>query len=105
MNKHLVYIATDANRIFIEAGYCQDIMLKFCELQTAEGIFMTGTPQFNRIVWIEEFATFEAAQKRKAEINYYTRMQKERLIRRSNPNWLSIIHMDKVATKKAVVYA
>lgn len=105
MPKHIVYITTDANRIYLEAGYCQDIALKLFELQNASSSFMARGPKFSRIVHTEEFDSFEAAERRKNELNAYTRMQKEKLIRRYNPNWLGIYNMDTPIMKKAAVYA
>jgi hypothetical protein len=54
---------------------------------------------------MEEFASFEEAQKRKSELLMYTPMMKERIIRRNNPNWLNIVGTYVNANKKAVVYA
>ncbi|MCA5004858.1 GIY-YIG nuclease family protein [Sphingobacterium bovistauri] len=105
MKKHIVYITTDANRVYVEAGYCQDITLKILELQNTSSSFMTRSTKFSRIVHTEEFETFEAAERRKIELNMYTRMQKEKLIRKYNPNWLSIHTLETSIIKKAAVYA
>ena len=105
MQKHIVYITTDANRVYVEAGYCQDLALKLFELQSSASSFMSGTPKFSRIVHTEEFDSYEAAERRKNELNSYTRMQKEKLIRRYNPNWLGIHTMETAIMKKAAVYA
>ncbi|MGN0002684.1 MAG: GIY-YIG nuclease family protein [Sphingobacterium composti] len=105
MQKHIVYIITDANRIYVEAGYCQDISLKLFELQNSANSFMLCGSKFSRIVHTEEFDTFEAAERRKNELNTFTRMQKEKLIRRYNPNWLGIHTLDTTIIKKAAVYA
>lgn len=105
MQKHIVYITTDANRIYLEAGYCQDISLKLFELQNSTNSFMARGPKFSRIVHTEEFETYEAAEKRKKELNSYTRMQHEKLIRKFNPNWLGIHSVETPVIKKAAVYA
>lgn len=90
MKKHLIYIATDPNRAYVEAGYTQDLMAQSANLQF-HAIRTAGTfPKFNRIVHVEEFTSFDNAQKRLIELNHFTRMQKERLIRKHNPNWLNI---------------
>ncbi|SKB97343.1 putative endonuclease [Sphingobacterium nematocida] len=90
MKKHLIYIATDPNRVYVEAGYTQDLMTQSSNLQF-HSIHSSGrSPKFNRIVHVEEFSSFDAAQKRLIELTHFTRMQKERLIRRHNPNWLNI---------------
>lgn len=105
MQKHIIYITTDANRMFIEAGYCQDITLKVFEMQQSFSTFLSSAPKFCRIVHTEEFNSFESAQKRKNELNNYTHTQKQRLIRKYNPNWLGINPINAPVTKKAVVYA
>lgn len=105
MKRHFIYITSDANRIFLEAGYCQDISLKMFELQQSSSTFMTRSPKFSRIVHIEEFDTAEGAQRRQVEINRYTKMQKERLIRKANPNWLTITNHEVITNKKVVVFA
>ncbi|TDQ79708.1 GIY-YIG nuclease family protein [Sphingobacterium yanglingense] len=90
MKKHLIYIATDPNRAYVEAGYTQDLIAQSSNLQF-HAIRSTGTfPKFNRIVHVEEFTSFDSAQKRLIELSHFTRMQKERLIRKHNPNWLNI---------------
>lgn len=102
MKRHFVFITSDANRIYLEAGYCQDINLQLFEIQQASTNFMMKALKFNRIVYVEEFDNPEIATQRAKEINNYTKMQKERLIRKYNPNWLSITNY-KINTKKEVV--
>lgn len=105
MKRHFIFITSDTNRLFLEAGYCQDIHLKLFEIQQASSSFMIKAPKFNRIVHVEEFDNLESAMKRKIEINKFTKMQKDRLIRKGNPNWLSITNYDRNTNKKVVVYA
>ena len=105
MKKHIVYLTTDANRVYVEAGYCQDITLKILELQQSLSAFMSHRPKFTRVVHMEEFDSFEAAESRKNELNSFTRMQKEKLIRRYNPNWLGIHALESHMIKKAAAYA
>ena len=106
MQKHLVYIATDANRLYLEVDYCQDINVKYFELLAQlSSCFLSPSPKLSRIILVEEYPTFEAAVKRKAELNMYTRMMKERVIRRNNPNWLSLVAIPTNTNKKAAVYA
>ncbi|MCI0921278.1 GIY-YIG nuclease family protein [Sphingobacterium rhinopitheci] len=105
MQRHFIFITSDSNRIYLEAGYCQDICLQLFELQQASSLFMAKAPKFNRIVYVEEFSNPESAQRRKVEINSYTKMQKERLIRKNNPNWLGITNTEVNSNKKVVVFA
>ncbi|MBE8720750.1 GIY-YIG nuclease family protein [Sphingobacterium pedocola] len=105
MKKHSIYMITDSNRLYLEVEYCTDVSLKLHEIEQAGwSLFSTG-PKFNRIVYSEDFPSFDAALKRVDEIKHFTRMQKERLIRKHNPNWLNIIPKSTPRTKKVVVYA
>jgi len=105
MKKHCIYMVTDSNRYYLEVGYCTDLHLKLHEIEQARGSLFSTAPKFNRVVYTEELPTFEAAQKRMNDIKHFTRMQKERLVRRNNPNWLNIIQRAAPQTKKVVVYA
>lgn len=105
MQRHFIFITSDTNRIYLEAGYCQDISLQQFELQQTSTSFMTKGPKFSRIVYVEEYDTFELAQRRKNQISTYTKMQKERLIRKNNPNWLGINTTEINNNKKVVVFA
>jgi putative endonuclease len=91
--------------MYIEAGYCEHIAHRLFEMQQASTPLFPGRPKLGRIVYMEEFASFEEAQKRKSELLMYTPMMKERIIRRNNPNWLNIVGTYVNANKKAVVYA
>jgi putative endonuclease len=90
MKKHHIYIATDPNRTYVEAGYTQDLISQSANIQFQSSHSMGKLAKFNRIVHLEEFASFDNAQKRLIELSQFTRMQKERLIRKHNPNWLNI---------------
>lgn len=103
MKKCFVYITTDANRIYLEAGYCEDLALKLFELQEAARHTSLLGSKFTRIIHVEEYDSMEQAEKRTQELNSYTHMQKERLIRRYNPNWLGIhTFQGSIKTKAAV---
>lgn len=105
MQKHIIYIAADANRTYLEVDYCQDIALKSFEIQSFKTNFLSKTPKLTRIVYMEICDTFEMAQRRKTELVNYTKMQKDKLIRRKNPNWLSIIAINFSTNKKVAVNA
>ena len=91
MTKHIIYFATDANRMNIEIGYCNNIL--------------DITP--NRVVYTKEYPSFDEAQKQKLVFLNYTRMMKERIIRKHNPNWLNIISTPLISNRaqKIVAYA
>jgi putative endonuclease len=51
--------------------------------------FDTGR-QLTRLVYFEEFKTEEQALSRFKLISRFTRMQKERLVRSCNPDWIDL---------------
>lgn len=88
MKKHIIYLITDTNRTHIEVFYGQDLVV---HLSDARSFFNKRSgSKFNRIVHIEEFASSELAQARLLELSHFTHMQKQRLIRKYNPNWLNV---------------
>ncbi len=107
MNNFYTYIITDSNRRFLQPGISQNLNLVYNELQNYQESKLFSYAILNRIVHIETFPTKAAAQKRLTDLNQMGRMVKERLIRKNNPNWLSLCpHVAKNrTTKKAVVYA
>src|SRR5690606_6353135 len=90
MKRHIIYLATNANRAHIEAGYCQHIPHTLFEICEEDKLQFFYAARINRIVYMEEYRSLEEALKRKSELATYTRMMKERLIRKQNPNWLNI---------------
>jgi len=90
MEKHIIYLITDTNRVCIEAGYCTDITHILLELRPDAQSPFSYSAKCNRVVYMEKFNSYEEAQKRKLELGFYTHMMKERLIRKQNPNWLNI---------------
>lgn len=105
MKRHYVFITADTNRVYLEVGYCQDINLQLFECARHNVTLSVGAPKFNRIVYVEEFTNIESALHRKLELTHYTKMQKERLIRRRNPNWLGMTANELNTNKKVVVFA
>jgi len=86
----LVYIATDSNRSVLLVGISDNPEKIRRAEQGLPGFGGTPWTPAHRWVYYEAYPTAEAAQRRQAELSRYTRMQKERLIRRQNPNWLSL---------------
>lgn len=72
---HYIYIHTDNNRIHLHVGATPG---------------SAGAYGQRRLVYLEIHETEAAAAARLCELRHYTRMQLERLVRRSNPNWLNL---------------
>lgn len=107
MNKYYTYIATDSNRKFLQAGFCQDLNSVYQDMQSSQEPTLFSFAKLNRIVLVETHNSLYEADRRLKELNAMGRIVKERLIRKTNPNWLSLCpNLSKFRTnKKAVVYA
>ncbi len=92
METHTVYILTDSNRTYLEVGYCTDITIRLQETHfTSSGLF-SHVPKLNILVYMETFHEIEKALACQHKLRRYTRMQREKLIRLKNPNWLNLCH-------------
>src|SRR5690606_42043371 len=89
MNNY-IYILTDSNRSCLHIGMAQDLDRAIRTYKTMTGIFFDSRPQVSRLVYYETCLSEEAALRRFSELSRYTRMQKERLIRKHNPNWVDL---------------
>jgi putative endonuclease len=88
--KRFVYIITDRNRKNLHVGMCSDLLktLKFYgEMPT---LFFDSAQQLNRLVYFEEINTEAQAMERFKQVSTYTRMQKEKMIRPVNPDWVDL---------------
>ena len=102
-----IYIFTDSNRTSLHVG------LSEANQETAphvhnllSGFSKDPLSTLPRVVYKESLASEEIARKRFEELSRYTRMQKERLIRRHNPNWMNLLNgssSQKAATRRACV--
>jgi putative endonuclease len=79
--RYKVLILTDNNR--------NALNIKVLDLQETneEAVINLSHP---RLIYQETFDKPELAEARKTELENFTRMQKERVIRRSNPNWVNL---------------
>jgi len=107
MNKYYTYIATDSNRRFLQTGISNDLGSVYNDLYSNQEPTLFSFAMLNRIVMIETFSSQIEAERRLKELSGMGRIVKERLIRKSNPNWLSLCpNAPKIrSNKKAVVYA
>lgn len=90
MNKHIIYLITDSNRTYLEVGYCCDLASRVQEIKDSSTNFFSNTPKLMNVVHVETYDTRELAEKRMLQMQQFTRMQRERLVRMKNPNWLNL---------------
>lgn len=80
--KYHILILTDNNRNALNISMIED------------NEFITGSlchSGTHRLIYQETHESQEQAVIRLRELQSYTRMQKERIIRRSNPNWINLL--------------
>jgi len=111
MEKHIVYIITDSNRAYLEVGYCTDMAVLLQDIHSTSPILFGNSPKLSNVVYMQAFDNKEKALSYQQTLRHFTRMQRERLIRLKNPNWLNLHHSSSSqqekanTTKKVVVYA
>ncbi|WP_343559935.1 hypothetical protein [Sphingobacterium sp.] len=100
MGKFIVYILTDNNRRYFEIDFTSNIFSTVMELQQANNFILQQGPHLNRIIYSEEFSQLAYAKKRMSELQNFTRMQIERVIRKNNPNWNNLYPQQQQAYPK-----
>ncbi len=89
MGKYL-YILTDSNRTCLHIGLTDNLRNATNTYRQLPGLFFDACSKVSRLVYHEACSSEEVAMQRFNEVSRYTRMQKERLIRRYNPNWVDL---------------
>lgn len=93
--KKYIFILTDCKRNSLHVGYSDDLLSTVNVYKEKRNLFLSGDNMVSRLVYSEEFYLEEKALERFNEFKTYTRQQKERLIRHSNPNWKDLtVHLD-----------
>ncbi|GAA3961396.1 hypothetical protein GCM10022246_13260 [Pedobacter ginsengiterrae] len=88
--KKFVYIVTDRNRTSMHVGMSSDLIKTLDFYKQMPNLFFDNGQQLTRLVYFEEFKTEAQALSRFKLISRFTRMQKERLVRSCNPDWIDL---------------
>ncbi|UEG51948.1 GIY-YIG nuclease family protein [Mucilaginibacter daejeonensis] len=88
--KQFIYIITDRNRTNLHVGLCSDMMKTMQFYRDMPTLFFDKAQQLNRLVYFEEINTEEQAMERFKYLSTFTRIQKERLIRSVNADWIDL---------------
>jgi putative endonuclease len=88
--KKFVYIVTDRNRTSLHVGMSADLIKTLDFYKKMPSLFFDNAQQLTRLVYFEEFKTEIQALNRFKLISRFTRMQKERLVRSCNPDWIDL---------------
>ncbi len=88
--RKFVYIVTDRNRVNLHVGMSSDLTKTLLFYKQMPNLFFDNTQQLTRLVYFEELKTEEQAINRFKLISRFTRMQKERIVRSCNPDWIDL---------------
>lgn len=88
--KKFVYIVTDRNRTSLHVGMSADLIKTLDFYKKMPSLFFDQAQQLTRLVYFEEFKTEAQALSRFKLVSRFTRMQKERLVRSCNPDWIDL---------------
>ncbi|WP_374949124.1 GIY-YIG nuclease family protein [Mucilaginibacter sp.] len=69
---------------------CTDLLKTIKFYSDMPTLFFDSAQQLNRLVYFEEINTEEQAMARFQQVSTYTRMQKEKMIRPVNPDWIDL---------------
>ena len=88
--KKFVYIVTDRNRTCLHVGMSADLLKTLEFYKQMPSLFFDSAQQLTRLVYFEEFKTEAQALGRFKTVSRFTRMQKERLVRSCNADWIDL---------------
>ncbi len=88
--KKYVYLVTDRNRSCLHVGLSADVLKTMAFYRQMPNLFFDSGQQLTRLVYFEELNSELNATKRCNLISKFTRIQKERLVRSVNPDWLDL---------------
>lgn len=99
--KKYVYLVTDRNRSCLHVGMSTDLMKTMAFYRQMPNLFFDSGQQLTRLVYFEELNSETIAVQRFNLISKFTRIQKERIARSVNPDWLDLtigLNFEKILT-------
>ncbi|WP_017259043.1 GIY-YIG nuclease family protein [Pedobacter arcticus] len=88
--KKYVFIVTDRNRNNLHVGLSADILKTMDFYKKMPSLMFDASQQLTRLVYFEELNDETTATTRFNLLNRYTRIQKERMVRTVNADWLDL---------------
>ena len=88
--KKYVYVVTDRNRSTMHVGMSSDLMKTMKFYREMPNLFFDAAQQLTRLIYFEELNTEQAAMQRFKFISRFTRIQKEKIVRSVNPDWVDL---------------
>ena len=104
--KKFVYIVTDRNRTTLHVGMSSDLLKTLDFYKQMPSLFFDNAQQLTRLVYFEELRTEEQALSRFKTVSRFTRMQKERLVRSCNTDWVDLtigLDFEHIITSKKLI--
>ena len=90
MKKKYVYLVTDRNRSCLHVGMSTDLMKTMNFYRQMPNLFFDSGQQLTRLVYFEELNSENGAVQRFNLISKYTRIQKDKVVRSVNPDWIDL---------------
>ncbi len=90
MTRKFVYLVTDRNRSCIHVGMSSDLMKTMSFYRQMPNLFFDAGQQLTRLVYFEELSSETIAMERFKLISKFTRIQKDRMVRSVNPDWIDL---------------
>jgi putative endonuclease len=88
--KKYVYVVTDRNRSTMHVGMSSDLIKTMKFYREMPNLFFDTTQQLTRLIYFEELNTEQVAMQRFKLISRFTRIQKEKIVRSVNPDWVDL---------------
>lgn len=88
--KKYVYLVTDRNRSCLHVGMSTDLIKTMSFYRQMPNLFFDSGQQLTRLVYFEELNSENSAVQRFNLISKFTRIQKDRMIRLVNPDWIDL---------------
>jgi putative endonuclease len=88
--KKYVFVITDRNRGSLHVGMSTNLVETMKFYQQIPDLSFNSDQKLTRLVYFEELNSEANVELRFQLINRFTRMQKERLVRSVNPDWLDL---------------
>jgi putative endonuclease len=88
--KKYVYLITDRNRSCLHVGMSTDLMKTMAFYRQMPNLFFDSAQQLTRLVYFEELNSENIAIQRFKLISKFTRIQKDRMVRSVNPDWVDL---------------
>ncbi len=88
--KKYVYLVTDRNRSCIHVGMSTDLMKTMAFYRQMPNLFFDSGKQLTRLVYFEELNSETTAIQRFKLISKFTRIQKDKMVRSVNPDWVDL---------------